>query len=44
MIDARFRQGLLLAALLSALPAAALAAEARAWLERMEEADRKSVV
>lgn len=38
MIDARFRPGLLLAALLSALPAAALAAEARAWLERMEEA------
>ncbi len=38
MIDVRFRQGLLLAALLSALPAAALAAEARAWLERMEEA------
>lgn len=38
MIHARFRPGLLLAAMLSALPAAALAAEARAWLERMEEA------
>lgn len=38
MSSARFRPGLLLASMLCALPAAALAAEARAWLERMEEA------
>jgi len=33
-----FRPGLVLASLLCALPAAAVASEARAWLERMEQA------
>ncbi len=38
MSAACFRPGLVLASLLCALPAAVLAADARAWLERMEEA------
>jgi sigma-E factor negative regulatory protein RseB len=38
MSAARFRPGLVLASMLCALPVATLADEARAWLERMEEA------